>query len=369
VDGALEIPSVDRVAKTRQKGKLTYFRLGRFSGSAISLKKALEPRVRLTDFDLVSLGRRPGMLTARLLAMGEAAQSNPPAPWLKTLAWSRAAQRAVARQGLLSGEAPLLFVQTLPAFVLSRGLRYAIYTDRVGREGAAVGGVHRSRFTQGWLSREESFLRGAHRVYVMGPSTKEVLEREYRIDASKVRVVGAGPNMPLGPATESDHLRRILFVGTQWELKGGPELLAAFTRARAEFPLLELTLVGSRPPGPLPEGVVALGRIPHSEMDAIYSRSDAVVIPTHMEAFGLSLLEGLMKGLPCIATPTGNQNWIVGDAGETVRPGDVDGLVGALRRLILEYPRYRSLAATRGRELRRDLNWDRVAASIVEDLL
>lgn len=365
MDGALVTQSVE----TSPKRKLTYFRLGMFSGSAISLKKALEPRVRLTDFDLVSLGRRPGMLAARLLAMGEAARSNPPAPWIKTLAWSRAAQRAIARQGLLSGEAPLLFVQSLPAFVLPHGPRYAIYTDRVGREGAAVGGVHRSRFTQGWLNREESFLRGAHRVYVMGPSTKEVLEREYEIDAGKVRVVGAGPNMPLGPAVESDHLRRILFVGTQWERKGGPELLAAFARARAEFPRLELTLVGSSPPGSLPEGVVALGRILHTEMDAIYSQSDAVVIPTHSEPFGLSLLEGLMKGLPCIATRSGNQNWIVGDAGECVNPGDVDGLVAALRRLILDYPRYRSLAARRGRELRRDFTWDRVAASIVEDLL
>lgn len=351
------------------KEELVYIRVGSFSGSALSLRRAFESRVSVIDVDLLRLARKPALVAARVRALLEARSAGAKVPWARTAAWSVANQRQVMGAGLTTSARPVLFAQTTPAFVLDRGVRYGIYTDRVGREGASLGGVYASRFTAGWLEREEAFLRGAHRIYVMGPSTKVVLTRDYGIPGSKVMTVGAGANASLGPPVASESCRTFLFVGTQWGLKGGPELLSAFADVRGDFPGLTLLLVGSCPDGALPEGVRAIGRVPHAQMDALYSQADALVIPTHMEAFGIALAEGLMKGLPCVGTTVGNQSWIIGEAGECVEPGQVGALSSAMRKLILDYPKYRERALERGRQLREGFRWENVASVILEDLL
>ncbi len=351
------------------EGALTYIHIGAFSGSAISLRQALQSRVPIFDYDLISVARKVSLLPFRLKAIGEAVRAGKRIPWTKTATWSTAVQRAVERDGLLTHHRPILFVQTLPAFVLDPSIRYGIYADRVSREGAAVGGVYPSRFTAGWINREEAFLRGAHRIFVMGPSTEGVLIRDYGIPSSRIMVVGAGPNVPSGSVVESDACRRLLFVGTDWRLKGGPELIQAFSDVRRDFPHLELLVVGSSPPGPLPEGVRAVGRVPHARMSEMYSQADAVVIATHMEAFGIALMEGLMRGLPCIATTVGNQPWIVQDAGICVDPGQVDALSAAMRELVTNYANFKQRARERGNQLRENFSWDRVASTILEHLL
>ncbi|MDR7543838.1 MAG: glycosyltransferase family 4 protein [Armatimonadota bacterium] len=322
----------------------------------------------LVDRDLLSLMRGPRRMPARWAAVLESLR-NGGVPWTKTAAWSTACQQALTRGGALALGQPVLFAQTLPACVLPGTLRYGIYTDRVGREGAATGGPFASRFSAAWLQREEAFLCGAHRIYVMGPTTKTVLMRQYGIPEGRVVVVGAGPNAPLGPAVARSSCRRLLFVGTNWALKGGPELLRAFAGVRRDHPQLELLLVGGEPSGPLPPRVRAVGRVPHTHMDALYDQADLLVIPTHQEAFGIALVEGLMKGLPCIASTVGNQPWIVGDAGICVAPGDVAALEEALRRVIRAYAIYHERALVRGRLLREKLRWGSVAGVIVRDLV
>jgi glycosyltransferase involved in cell wall biosynthesis len=348
---------------------LTYLHLGAFSGSALSLRDAIGERVAMRPVDLMPLSRSPALLPARAAALLEARRTSRAVPWTKTARWSSALQRRLRRVGVLDPASPLLVVQTLPAFVLDERYRYAVYTDRVGREGATVGGVHTSRFTARWLEREAEFLRGAAHVFVMGPSTKRVLTGEYGIATDRVSVVGAGPNMRLGDSRPRTAGRRLLFVGTQWELKGGPVLLEAFAALRLQHPGLELMLAGSVPPGPLPSGVTCLGRVPHEAMDALYDQADLLVIPTHMEAFGIALVEGLVKGLPCVCSTVGNQPWIVGDAGRAVPPGDAVALAGALAEVVRDYPTFQACALRRGAELRQEMRWSTVADRICASFL
>ncbi|MGC0417668.1 glycosyltransferase family 4 protein [Embleya sp. AB8] len=351
---------------------LTMLHVGAFSGSVPALRRALAERTAVDAYDLMPLARAPGLLGARVRAVCEARGGGPGTPWTKTGAWAAALDRRVRARGLLGPDRPVLIVQTLPALVPPAGVRYGVYTDRVGLEGAAVGGVHRSRYTAGWLARERRLLQGAHRVFVMGPSTADVLVGEYGLAADRVRVVGAGTNAPpagvVDPGSRPADPPRLLFVGTQWELKGGPVLLDAFARLYARDPRRRLTLVGSGPAGALPPGVRALGRVPHTAMGAAYADADVVVVPTHMEAFGIALVEGLTRGLPCVASTVGNQPWLVGDAGVAVPPGDVDALVAALERVTADYPRFRERALARGAELRATMTWPRVADRILTDL-
>lgn len=348
---------------------LTIAHVGNFSGSAPSLIHAVQQLVPVERIDLLPLARRPRLLPWRVLATLESYRAGPGTPWTKTEAWSRAVEGFLRRGGVYEAPRTLLVLQTLPALSVPGQVRYGVYTDRVAREGAAVGGPFASRFSSRWLAREQRFLEQAHRVYVMGRTTSEVLVRDYGLPASNVRVVGAGPNAPLSGPVRRDRCRRWLFVGTDWHLKGGPDLLAAFGEVRARHPDAELMVVGCAPSTAVPDGVHIRGRVRHDKMDRLYSEADALVIPTHMEAFGISLLEGLLKGLPCVGSTIGNQPWLIGDAGLCVQPGDPPGLTRAMTDVIRNYSVFSEKARVRGRLLRPLLSWERVACTIIGDLV
>lgn len=362
-------PLLQRSVVLTAAAELEYVRLGSFSGSALSLRDALAARVALMDWDLLPYARRPRLFPARLQSVVEARAAGSGVPWTKTRGWTQALQRQALASGLGSRDRAILFIGSRLAFVLDGSVRYAIYGDRVGREGAAIRGRYASRFTPGWLERESAFLRGAFRIYLMGPSTADVLVQMYGIPPEKILVVGAGPNAPLTPPRVSEECRRLLFAGTEWGLKGGPELLAAFERVRRRLPHLELVCVGSRPNGNAPEGVRLVGRVPHDRMDTFYSEADALVHPSHQDAFPISLIEALYKGIPCIGTTVGNQQWIIADAGICIEPGRVDRLAAAIEALVREYPRFRQRALERGGHLRQRLRWEAVASAILDDFI
>lgn len=347
---------------------LDFVHFGTVSGSAVSLRRAMAQRVPLAALNVLPLARDVTLLPARLRALAEARRSGRGVPWVRTRAWSVAVERRLRQAGVGRGR-PVLFVGTMTPVVLPEGVRYAVYTDRVAREGAAMGGHLASRFSAGWLTREESFLRNAARVYTMGPTTVEWLQRAYGIPRDRIRAVGAGPNAPLTGPIAARTCRRLLFVGLEWERKGGPQLLEAFAQVRRCHPHLELLVVGATPRGPLPPGVRVCGRTVHRAMDDFYSQADALVLPTHRDAVPICLIEAMWKALPCIVTTVGNQRWIVQEAGLVVEPGDVPGLVTALDRLVREYPTFAARAARRSEVVRQTFRWDRVADQILGDLL
>lgn len=349
-----------------QEAGLLYVHWGRFSGSAPSLATALEGHGQVHRLDLMAYGREPRLVGARGLAAVEAARAGRGVPWSRTRAWSAALQRRLEREGRFSPGRPVLFVQTLPAFDLPPSAAYAVYTDRTATEGARDPAPFTSRHSRAWLERERRFLRGAQKVFVMGPSTAASLQEDYGVDPDRVAIVGAGPNMVLGPPRQRDACRRLLFVGTQWDLKGGPVLLEAFRELRRRHPDLELLVVGTQVPGDVPEGVRVLGRVPAGDLDAIYDQADLLVHPTHREAFGIVLAEALVKGLPCVHTTVGNQSWIVAGAGVGVAPGDPTALARALEAVVSAYPSFHRRALERGGALRETMTWASVAASIHE---
>lgn len=351
---------------SRHPSEIGYVHLGAFSGSAVSLRAALAARVQLATLDLQSVTREPRLLAARAAARSEALFSPGRVHWAKTAAWSRALEARYERDSSLRAR-PTIFVQSLPAFSQVR-VPYVVYTDRVALEGRAQSERYLPNLSKGWLRREQTFLTRAEKVFVMGPSTVPFLLEDYRLPPERVEVVGAGPNAPVATPSPSTRARRLLFIGTQWELKGGPDLLTAFSTLRREMEELELTIAGSVPPDALPRGVDAVGRVSHDEVRELIEHAHIVVIPTYAEAFGISLLEAISAGVPCIGTDIGNQAHIIADAGEIVAPGDPDELAASLRRVIADYPRYRDRALRRAELVRRQWTWPRVAEALLAAL-
>jgi glycosyltransferase involved in cell wall biosynthesis len=193
-------------------------------------------------------------------------------------------------------------------------------------------------------------------------------------DPAKLEVIG--PGFPTPPAVDRSARESFtfVFVGGDFERKGGFEVVEAFEQAQRERPEIRLVLAGSDPAQRNPDRLVhswvsdarraralqtiatleregAVQLLPWVSRDRllaeIYPGADAFVMPTHAEGFGFTNVEAMSFGLPVVTSTAGPGAEIVrqGRTGLLVAPGDVDGLRDALLSLAADPDRARRMGA------------------------
>ena len=207
-------------------------------------------------------------------------------------------------------------------------------------------------------------LERVDRAYVFSHWARGVNLR-WGAEAEKMDVVH--PGFPTPPPLEraGRDTFTFLFVGTDFERKGGFELVEAFAALAPIHPRARLLLVCSDPARPNPDRAVhswvsgarraaalnvmaaleregRLERHPLGDRDALYRtfypRADAFVMPSHAEGFGFTNVEAASCGLPVVSSTAGAIPEAVrdGETGLLVPPGDVPALLAALTRLLAE---------------------------------
>ena len=172
-------------------------------------------------------------------------------------------------------------------------------------------------------------------VFSMGGYVRDSVVTDYQVAPYRAFSIGAGPNIKLGPRSNVANSKKILFIGTDWKRKGGPDLLEAFSRIRDKHPDAELDIIGCRP-DVVEKGVNVIGRVPRDDIHHYMSQARMFVLPTIHEAFGIVLVEALHFGLPIISTTVGAvPEMVLHDInGYRVQPGDVDALANAMDQLL-----------------------------------
>jgi glycosyltransferase involved in cell wall biosynthesis len=128
---------------------------------------------------------------------------------------------------------------------------------------------------------------------------------------------------------------RILFVGGDFERKGGRLLLACMRAGLAER--CELHVVTGQPIPETPGVSVYHGLGPNDpRLLALYRSADIFALPTSGDCLAVVLGEALASGLPIVTTSVAGQPEAVRDGrtGIIVPPGDAQELGRALRRLV-----------------------------------
>jgi len=115
------------------------------------------------------------------------------------------------------------------------------------------------------------------------------------------------------------------------------------------------------------------GELSDSELCALFAASHVVVLSSvsMMEAFGMSLLEGMRVGCVPVASDLPGIAEVVGDAGILVAPGDANGLAEALRGLQQNRALWDRLSV-RARRRADSFRWEETAlsyATLLEQLL
>jgi glycosyltransferase involved in cell wall biosynthesis len=233
-------------------------------------------------------------------------------------------------------------IQIGSGFILSADTPYVTLEDMTLRQGGATHPVFSRMSARGvaaWEKRRAVVYERAHMCAAASHWTADSLVGDYGVQPERVAVVGFGANH-LAASAERDWSRpRFLFVGVDWERKGGPQLLRAFSRLHDVDPQTTLDLVGGHPPVDQ-EGVTAHGELSKSRAEdrrligELFARCTCLAVPSLIEPFGIVYVEAGSSGIPSIASGAGGGGDIVGsDGGIVVAPGDEQALFQAMRAL------------------------------------
>ena len=163
-----------------------------------------------------------------------------------------------------------------------------------------------------------------------------------------------------------------LSVGTLEPRKNIPALIDAFAQLPEKLQVrCPLVLVGmrgwltspiERKLQPLVDrGLVRpLGYVPDEQMPMLYSGAAAFVFPSIYEGFGLPPLEAMACGVPVIVSNSSSLPEVVGDAGVSLEPLDVDAITRAMER-IAEDGQLSDELSRRGIARAHDFTWARTA--------
>jgi alpha-maltose-1-phosphate synthase len=154
-----------------------------------------------------------------------------------------------------------------------------------------------------------------------------------------------------------------LFIGTNFERKGGEQLLAAFQQLRERLPQAELWLVTHKDDlsGP------GIRRIEptrdRAAIETLYRSASVFAMPSRCETWGDVFLEAMAYGLPCIGSTNDAMPEIIdhGRSGYVVPTDDVGALASCLERLLTDAALRREMGARGRARVLQMFTWEHVA--------
>ena len=187
-------------------------------------------------------------------------------------------------------------------------------------------------------------FNAARHLVVWSQWTKDGLVKDYGIPDGKITVVPPGVNLKewswLEGCEKNPGVVKILFVGGNFERKGGSDLLEAFhtlqNNRSASQPKLELHLVTQDQIAEQENIFVYHGIKPNSpDLKRLFFTTDIFCLPTRGDCLPMVLAEAGAAGLPVVSTQLAGIPELVkdGENGFLIQPKDIKGLTDSLSRL------------------------------------
>ncbi len=240
------------------------------------------------------------------------------------------------------------------------------------KSGFGFEGISRGRIDEA-LRYEEETAQQMTAIFTFSEYLRQSFISDFHVPAARVFSVGGGINLteipPLNPAKDYTGLR-ILFIGTEFARKGGPQLLEAFRIVREALPDAELHIVGPTKLDHPASGVVFHGRLSKADpeqkhkLESLFRDSTIFALPSLYEPFGIAPLEAMLYQLPCLVT----DGWALrefvtpGVNGDLVPSGSIEALAAKLLQLLSNPDRLDAMGR-QGRDLViRSYTWGAISA-------
>lgn len=194
------------------------------------------------------------------------------------------------------------------------------------------------------LAYEQTVYDGLTHIFTMSEYLRQSFIDDFSVPPNKVTCIGAGVNLdhiPEPPHQKNYTEKKILFIGIEFERKGGNVLLEAFRNASETHRDASLHIVGpayQQIPSSLGSNVTCHGFLNKQDpkdlgiLSHLLQTSTLFVLPSLYEPFGIAPAEAMLHGIPAIVSG----DWALGETvqdgitGWHVEPGSVDSLTAAL---------------------------------------
>jgi glycosyltransferase involved in cell wall biosynthesis len=335
-----------------------------FSGIPRHLIAALREHAEVTEWPLPEY--RP-TLAKRLLVRASRGQYL----WEKDPARCRFLSRAIDERAAKGDvDAVLLFGSEGCAFCMTGvplfGFGDSIFGSRVGLYGDQQDISPRSlregvEVQQRALDKLEAFFSTSRWAIDRAAQTFG-----YAIPADKIVVTGIGANLPhvdAAPPLPAGALR-LLWVGVDWERKGGDLAISAVAALRARGVDARLDVVGPVGPVQVPrtaDWLTPHGRLEGAALGNAYASASSLLLPTRADLTPIVIAEAAMYGRPTFASNVGGIPEMIAGGGVLMDSQDAEAWAAEIARAPLD-----DLGAGARQSYEQRLNWRTIARLMVE---
>ncbi|HEX8334988.1 MAG TPA: glycosyltransferase family 4 protein [Segetibacter sp.] len=225
---------------------------------------------------------------------------------------------------------------------------------------------------QGIALDKKAYHKAAHIICASQWAANSAIN-DYNVDPQKISILPFGPNLKHLP--EQDEVKwerkgvcRLLFLGINWERKGGAIALKAAKELERLKMNVHLTIIGCVPPSPVDNANTTVipylnKNIPEEEKQLFdyLQQSDFLILPTRAECAGIVFCEASAFGLPIVATDTGGvSTYVVEDQnGFLLPPTDTgEGYAKKIFEVFNDEERYNALRKKTLEFYKEKLTWE-----------
>jgi len=196
-----------------------------------------------------------------------------------------------------------------------------------------------------WLTRRTATKAAV--VFTDSEFSRREIETHFHVDPGRIHVIPPAVT-PRTPRQRGAREPLVLFVGSLFNRRRLPDLIAAFAEATTDLPQARLAIVGDDRTWPR-QDLPAIARahrvyektlfhryVTDEELADLYSRASVFAFLSEYEGFGLTPLEALSAGVPPVVLNTAVAREVYGNAAIFVERGDVAATARALRQLLTQ---------------------------------
>ncbi|MGQ0738906.1 MAG: glycosyltransferase family 4 protein [Bacteroidota bacterium] len=226
---------------------------------------------------------------------------------------------------------------------------------------------------QGVELDKKAFQKAAH-CMLASDWNKNSAVNDYGIDANKISVAPCGANMDIVPGAGEINFERsggcnLLFLGVEWDRKGGDIALETFRILKQKGLNASLHIIGSVPPYDVSHdtGITVIpfldknGEEDFRQLQHIFLQTDFLLLPTRAECAGVVFSEASAYGIPAITTDTGGVSTYVknGTNGFTFPlEAGADIYAEKINKLLVDKQAMQNLKHSARKYYDEKLNWD-----------
>jgi len=162
-------------------------------------------------------------------------------------------------------------------------------------------------FRDEFYALEERLFKHLDKIIAYSESAKKSFNIDYGIENKYIDVINSAVKMtyPDQETLLEKRKRQLLFVSTNFYLKGGDYVIDSFSIVKKKFPDMKLIIAGAKLPPEVTiddSAIKYVGHLSMEELKRYYCESEILLHPARYDAFPNVVKEAVVCGLPVIAS-------------------------------------------------------------------